>query len=189
MIQPASNLPESAFHAFLRASGLMRGKLDSYFARFGVSAAQWGVLRALQRAEAEGREGLCLKDLGQYLLVRPPSVTSLIDRLERTGWVTRKTASGDRRAKLVQLTAAGRQLLARVLEHHPAQIRALMGGLSPAEQRELQRLLERLSAHLEGLEAQETVEPHASDQPARTPPVNDLTASRQTNRPTRRSTI
>jgi DNA-binding MarR family transcriptional regulator len=151
MVQPASNLSESAFHAFLRASGLLRGKLDSYFARFGVSAAQWGVLRALQRAEAGGRVGLCLKDLGQCLLVRPPSVTSLIDRLERTGWVTRKTASGDRRAKLVQLTAAGRRLLTQVLEHHPEQICALMGGLSQAEQGEFQQMLERMAVHLEAL--------------------------------------
>lgn len=160
MSKPAAETPELALRAFVRASGLFRNRMDPYFAQFGVSAAQWGVLRTLQRATQEGLAGLRLSELGHRLLVKPPSVTSIIDRLERTGLVTRAAAQGDQRAKLVALTAAGRQLLTRALQHHPAQVRTLMGGLTETEQRQLQRLMERLATHWESLGA---AEPHAAD--------------------------
>src|SRR5512133_1781280 len=101
MNQHGSDVSESALRSFVRASGLFRNRIDPYFARFGISAAQWGVLRALQRAEDEGLEGLRLTDLGRRLLVRPPSVTSVVDRLERVGVVARTAAKGELRARQV----------------------------------------------------------------------------------------
>ena len=144
----ARDVTELAFRSFIRTFGLLRNNMEPYFARFGISATQWGVLRTLHRAAGEGLEGLRLRELGERIWVRPPSVTSLIDRLERSGLVTRHAETGDQRAKQVKLTLAGRQLVTRVLRHHPAQMHNMMSGLTPVEQRELHRLLERLAAHL-----------------------------------------
>lgn len=152
MQQQVSGVHELAFRAFVRTSGLFRNRMDPYFARFGISGAQWGVLRALQRAEDEGLQGLRLTDLGHRLLVRPPSVTNLVDRLERMSLVARTPAAEDLRAKQVTLTPAGRQLVEQVLEHHPAQIRTILACLDEAEQHQLHQLMEKLAAHLETLE-------------------------------------
>ncbi len=97
--------------------------------------------------------GLRLRDLGERLLVKPPSVTTLVERLVRAGLVERTTAESDQRAKLVALTARGRKLVQRVLQHHPAQMRAMLAGLSEAEQEQLRRLMEQLAASLEAREA------------------------------------
>jgi len=145
------NITELAFRAFVRATGLFRNRMDPYFARFGISGAQWGVLRQLHRAEAEGIRGLGLTDLGRRLLVRPPSVTSVVDRLERERLVARSVADGDQRAKKVSLTPAGRQLVRRVLEYHPSQMRTILAGLTQSEQRTLNSLMGKLSEHLESL--------------------------------------
>lgn len=145
-----------AFRAFVRTSGLFRGLMEPYFLRFGISGAQWGVLRALQRAEAEGLTGLRLGDLGRRLLVKPPSVTSVVDRLERSGLVARREVAADQRVRQVVLTGAGRELVGRVLEHHPARVRGVMGGLSREEQQELSRLMEKLGLHLEGFREEGT---------------------------------
>lgn len=142
---------ERAHRAFVRASGLFRNTMEPYFASFGISPAQWGLLRALQRAEAENLDGLRLTDIGQRLLVKPPSVTGIVDRMERMGLLTRVPAAGDQRAKIVQLTPAGRALLARVLEKHSQQIHMVMEGLDETERRQLLHLMEKLAAHLEGL--------------------------------------
>ena len=155
MKQRPAEISELAWRAFIRTTGLFRNRMEPYFAKFGISAAQWGVLRALQRAEAEGVERLRLTDLGRRLLVKPPSVTSIIDRLERNGLVARQAARDDQRAKLLNLTPAGRQLVARVLEKHPSQIRAILGGLTETEQHQLYHLMERLAAHLETLDSPE----------------------------------
>jgi DNA-binding MarR family transcriptional regulator len=148
MQAPRYDTSELAYRAFVRASGLFRHTMDGHFARFGISGAQWGVLRALQRAEDEGLAGLRLTDLGQRLWVRPPSMTGLIDRLERCGLVARR-ATADLRAKRVELTPRGRRLVVRAAKDHRTQVHAVMAGMDAQEQRQLGRLMERLATHLE----------------------------------------
>jgi DNA-binding MarR family transcriptional regulator len=144
--------PDSPFRELIRILGLLERQMHPYFARFGISGAQWGVLRQLHRAEQEGLVGLRLTDLSDRLLVRPPSVTGVVDRLERVGLVRRGALPSDLRAKRVSLTAQGRETVERILEVHPAQIDRVMGGLSPTEQGELAGLLYKLRLHLTALE-------------------------------------
>src|SRR4051794_4985740 len=109
---------ESAFRELIRVFGLLERVMQPYFARFGISGSQWGVLRTLHRVEQEGVAGLRLTDLSDRLLLRPPSVTGVIDRLERAGLVARDGSPTDLRAKQVALTDQGRQLVERVLAVH-----------------------------------------------------------------------
>jgi DNA-binding MarR family transcriptional regulator len=125
--------------------------MQAHFARFGISGAQWGVLRNLHRAEADGTSGLRLTDLSNRLLIRPPSVTGAIDRLERAGLVERRGLPTDLRAKPVGLTAKGRHLVDKVRSVHEEQIDAVLGCLTQEDQAELHRILERLGVHLEEL--------------------------------------
>jgi DNA-binding MarR family transcriptional regulator len=125
--------------------------MQHYFARFGISGSQWGLLRTLHRAEEEGQLRLRLTDLSDRLLVRPPSVTGAVDRLERAGLVLRDHATVDQRSKLVGLTPKGRQLIQRILSVHAQQVARVLGGLTKKEQAEFHRLLRRLGQHLEGL--------------------------------------
>src|SRR5262245_36016109 len=134
MHQDHSHSSELTFRAFIRTYGLFRHRMQEYFSQFGITGAQWGILRALHRAEGEDPGGLRLTDLGRRLLVRPPSVTTIVDRLERMGLVARKSAIKDQRVKTVTLTRAGRQIVARILEHHPQQIHTILAGLSKIEQ-------------------------------------------------------
>src|SRR6185369_9612317 len=112
------------------ADGLLERVMQPYFGRFGISGAQWGVLRNLHRAEQEGRAGLRLGELGERLLIRPPSVTGVVDRLERLGLVARSDVPGDGRAKEVGLTPEGREVLDRVLAEHPGRMEMLLAGLT-----------------------------------------------------------
>lgn len=60
-----------------------------------------------------------LADISRFLMQEPQSLTALVQRLERRGWVRRQPSQRDRRAVLLELTEAGRQLhqrLVRVLE-------------------------------------------------------------------------
>jgi DNA-binding MarR family transcriptional regulator len=155
---PPARPTESAFRELIRTFGLLERVMHPYFAQFGISGAQWGMLRTLHRAEQEGHEGhagLRLTDLGERLLIRPPSVTGGVDRLERAGLVRRGDLPGDLRAKQVVLTSKGRQLVEQVLAVHEEQIAGVMGALNLGEQKELYRLLHRLGRHLEGVLAGE----------------------------------
>jgi DNA-binding MarR family transcriptional regulator len=142
---------DAAFRSLIRVGLLVRRVMEPYFAPFGITPAQWGALRTLHRAAAEGLAELRLTDLGDRMLVRPPSVTTLVDRLERLGLVSRTASADDLRAKYIRLTPAGRQLVETIRKGHAARVRAVLGGLSAGEQTQLHGLLDRLGSHLESL--------------------------------------
>src|SRR5262245_25601416 len=138
--EPGSSPPQAdapgvrAFRELIRTFGLVERVMQPHFARFGISGSQWGVLRNLHRAEVEGLAALRMTDLGDRLLIRPPSVTGVVDRLERVGLVERRGSPTDQRSRVVALTAAGRELVGRVLTVHERQIEAVMAGLGRDEQ-------------------------------------------------------
>jgi DNA-binding MarR family transcriptional regulator len=142
---------EAAFRALVRTFGLLRRVMEPYFAGFGISSAQWGILRTLHRAEEEGLPHLRLSDLGDRLIVRPASITGAIDRLEKLGLVSRTTCAEDQRVKHVCLTDAGRERVQCVLQHHGNQMTCVLSCLGMEEQEQLRELLERLGRHLESL--------------------------------------
>jgi DNA-binding MarR family transcriptional regulator len=142
---------ESAFRALIRTYGLIERVMHPYFARFGISGAQWGVLRTLHRAAAKGNHALRMSELSERLIIRPASVTGVIDRLVRDGLVRRESLESDLRVKQIQLTSRGRELVEKILVGHEAQIASLLAGLNAGEQTEFQRLLVRLGQHLETL--------------------------------------
>src|SRR5437660_2897529 len=125
-LSPISRPAEGTFRQLLSVLGLVERVMQPYFAQFGISGSQWGVLRTLHRAEADDLPGLRLTDLSDRLLIRPPSVTGVVDRLERAGLVVRDGSPTDLRAKQVALTPRGRQLVERVLTMHGKQIEAVL---------------------------------------------------------------
>jgi DNA-binding MarR family transcriptional regulator len=143
--------PERAFRGLVRTIGLLERVMQPQFARFGISGSQWAALRTLQRAEMEGLGNLRITDLSERLLIRPPSVTGVVDRLERGGLVARDSSRDDLRTRRVRLTAGGRRLVRQVTVVYAQQVARALGGLRDSDQQELHRLLERLSSHLEGL--------------------------------------
>jgi DNA-binding MarR family transcriptional regulator len=82
--------------------------------------------------------------LAQLAAVDPRNVVALVDTLADRGLVTREIDPDDRRRRLVAPTANGRRLLDRVARRATTQRNDFLDALSPAEQRQLNRLLQRL---------------------------------------------
>jgi len=131
--------------------GTLRRHLDPFFAKFGISGAQWAILWNLYRAEQDGQPLLRVTDLGEKLLIRPPSVTGILDRLVRVGLVERTSSSGDHRVKLLQLTTAGRELVETLHNEHDDKVTSLLGVLPREDQQQLHALLEKFATNLESL--------------------------------------
>jgi DNA-binding MarR family transcriptional regulator len=103
----------------------------------------WARVRALQRLAAQPQT---LRALADLLVADPPYVTLIVDDLEERGLAQRIPHPDDRRAKLVQLTAAGRASAARaqaMLDEPPEALLAL----APKDLAALVHALEQLSQH------------------------------------------
>jgi DNA-binding MarR family transcriptional regulator len=106
--------------------------------------------------------------------ISQPSMTQLIQRLERAGLVTRLPDPDDRRATLIGITSAGRALLDERKRLRRERLAALMATLTVEEQCALWSsarialpLLRRLSAAAECAENRKTGTGTAAPRPAR----------------------
>jgi len=83
--------------------------------------------------------------IGEALAIKPANLAVMLNGLEARGLARRRPGATDRRARALQLTAAGkallRQLEARVADHE----RRLVDRLGPAAKRRLLALLAKLT--------------------------------------------
>lgn len=142
------SLADAAFRGVVRTYGTLNRAMQPFFGRFGITSSQWGVLRTLHRAEQEGLAGLRMGDLGQRLVIRPPSVTTVVVRLEKQGLLVRTASRTDLRAKEVQLSPAGRKLVVEVMTARLSHVHSIMQVFTRQEKETLLSLLQRLSATL-----------------------------------------
>ncbi|GEM_PF-5572397 len=81
-------------------------------ARCGLNSHHGGMLIHV----GMNKHGITQKELAQRLAVRPSSITSMLDTLEREGLVCRQTDENDKRVKHISLTKKGKALSSRFLE-------------------------------------------------------------------------
>lgn len=130
----------AAVTTLMRAQQILMGHLNELLSPFDLTFARYEVLMLLYFTQ-DG--SLPLGKIGERLQVHPTSVTSLIDRLERDGYVERVPHPSDRRTTLARLTVAGRNIAGqatRLLNED----RFGMAALSPESHEELILLLDRI---------------------------------------------
>ena len=81
---------------------------------------------------------------------RATTMTSVLDRLERRGWLARTPHPTDRRALMVALTTPGRRAARKVRAAYESVERELAARLTPSAARSLRASLRRLAEPLDG---------------------------------------
>lgn len=125
----------------------VRVAFEDALTRAGGSLGTWVVLSALSRGGLVPQ-----KVLANHVHIEGATMTHHIDRLEAQGLVRRRVHAGDRRVRHVEPTPAGRRLHRKLLGVAREFDRAMVAGLSDAEQAELRRLLGRVASNLALLE-------------------------------------
>lgn len=99
----------SALLALQRATHATLQVLSAELVDLDLTASEINALANL--ADGHGRT---VSELGAAMGARPTTLTSVLDRLERRGHITRGTRQGDRRAVLIELTPSGRLAAATI---------------------------------------------------------------------------
>ncbi len=106
--KPFRSVQQEAQLSVIRTASLLTDAFERLLKPYGITAAQFNVLRILRGAEADG---LCRNELRCRLLTRMPDVTRLLDRMEAAGLVARAREGDDRRKVSTKITAKGRRLV------------------------------------------------------------------------------
>lgn len=82
-------------------------------------------------------------EIARWMMLKPPTVSSLCNRMERDGFVVRKSYKNNKKLKRITMTKKGEESLSR-LSNEKDILRTIMGSLSAEEYRQLWALLEKL---------------------------------------------
>mgnify|MGYP001075461000 CR=1 FL=1 len=113
--------------------------LNQQLIKNGLTFPQYRVIRVLGKFGA-----MPMNKVGEHMLVTPPDITGLIDRLEGRGYIERKESGTDRRVAMMRLTRRGEALHRRTSVQHRKLVSRIMKALSGKELVNLTRLLHRI---------------------------------------------
>jgi DNA-binding MarR family transcriptional regulator len=82
--------------------------------------------------------------LADALCIQRPNLTALINKLERLGYVSRRSSSEDKRSVALHLTDRGERAVATMQERMLAFDREVTAGLSASERKTLLALLQKV---------------------------------------------
>src|SRR5437763_1133526 len=85
-----------------------------------------------------------VNEIGRRVELTSGAITTAVDRLESRRLVVREAHPSDRRARIVRLTAAGKEQAARIFAGHQAAMDLAASGLSKTERATLIELLKKL---------------------------------------------
>ena len=124
----------------------MRRLIDAHLAAQGASMARLKLLAFI--AEQPRRS----TDIASFFDQAPRTVTQAIDSLEQNGLVSRSPVAWDRRAKLVQITDTGREMLEQGLPLYDSIVARTFGNLTVQEIAGLEAAILHLGQIVEELE-------------------------------------
>jgi DNA-binding MarR family transcriptional regulator len=126
----------------LRVSQIVRLRLNDWLGHFELNDGRHAVLVALDN---EGDSGCSQARLAERLGQSESNVSTLIERMQRDGLVSRSKSEADRRKRILRITAAGRNILIAVDAKRGAFTNQLFSGIKLNDQLKLLDLLKRLA--------------------------------------------
>ncbi len=79
--------------------------------RFGLTGAKWKIITVLSI-----KEGITQKRIADMLFVEAPTLVSVIDKMEKEGYVKRESDSNDRRNNLIFMTKKSKDIVDPIID-------------------------------------------------------------------------
>lgn len=136
--KPFRSSYEEALLNIVRTASILVDDGAQLFKPFGITGAQYNVLRILKGSEGEG---LCRNAVRDRMLTRMPDMTRMLDRMEEAGLVERVRDSGDRRHVTTHITAGGKKALKDLESLVAERQKKLLGHMSEKDLKTLTELL------------------------------------------------
>ena len=141
------NVANRLFFRLYQASNLLHKTGTVAVSEFGITTQQWAVLGALSRPEVRA-EGMAVKDLLDFLMVSRHSVTAVLDRLERGGFLERTKTRSDGRIRKIRLTGKGEAVWQDMQTSIQAYYARALTDFTADERQSLVQMLDRLTSRL-----------------------------------------
>ena len=132
---------EKVLMAMVRAAEIFKRTHTAIFRNYGLSFPQYNVLRVLDAS----RNGMNkISEVGKVMLVPSANMTGIAKRLERDGFLIRKSDPDDERVTILEITPKGKRTLKNIEQEKDQSIETILKGFSQKDKAELLDKLKRL---------------------------------------------
>ncbi len=125
----------------LEARETLMGLFRPILKEFSLTEQQWRIIRVL---DGEPTEALEAGQIAKRCCILSPSLTGVLERMERDGLITRTRAQEDQRRLLVSLTPQSRKLVTEIGPRIDEQYRQLESRFGQDGLEDIYRALDRL---------------------------------------------
>lgn len=122
-----------------RASALTSAGFHNQVNALGLQVFEWRIMAVLY-----GTKGVTVGGIARRCLIKQPSVTKNIDRMEERGLVQRSPSPGDRRQVIISLTDQGTEIVADLVRRAKLHEAEVLEDFTAEEAVILKRILRRL---------------------------------------------
>lgn len=133
------------FIVLTRSMQAVKKKVEEDIRSHGLNTTEFAVLELIFH---KGKQPI--QRIGEKVLIASSSITYVVDKLVKKGYLTRETCSKDRRVSYAVLTEEGKTLMEQIFPMHEQAIRRITDGLTEEEKDQATELLKKLGHHATG---------------------------------------
>lgn len=134
------------FIVLSRANKSLHECTNQFFQSNGLNPTEFAVMELLFH---KGRQPL--QKIGNKILLASGSITYVVDKLEKRGFIHRVSCPNDRRVTFAEITPEGESFMATLFPEHEKQLHEIMNALSPKEKEQAIFLLKKLGLSIKDL--------------------------------------
>lgn len=127
-------------YLFIKASRQLRNKLDKALNPFDITAAQFSVIRQIQSSE----QPITAAEIAQRLRSDRPTISGIINRLEKKGIVLKVDNPEDKRSSYLQIDKGSNQLVDKITTISDGLTGDIFSIYSEEEAKQLIRMIHQL---------------------------------------------
>jgi MarR family transcriptional regulator, 2-MHQ and catechol-resistance regulon repressor len=139
------SLDEKLMMTIVRASELFKKDASAIFKNWGLTFSQYNVLRVLESSE-NGRN--TMSSTSKIILVSGANMTGLAKRLEKGGFLIRKSDPNDDRVTWLEITPKGTRTLKNIETEKEDSLRSYLKKFSDQEKRQILANLKEINGHV-----------------------------------------
>jgi DNA-binding MarR family transcriptional regulator len=139
---------ENLLMSVVRAAEIFKRVVSSIFRKHDLSFPQYNVLRVLDSS----KDGQCrITDVSRIMLVPGANMTGLAKRLEKNGFIYRKSDPNDERVTILEITQKGKTTLAKIEKERDEHTHAMLKGFLEQDKRYLLEKIKQLIKNSRGI--------------------------------------
>lgn len=139
---------EKILMAVVRAAETYKRMVSAMFKEYGLSFPQYNILRVLDASD-NGQSRITL--VSRIMIVPVANMTGLAKRLEKGGFIVRKSDPADERVTVLEITKKGIATLTGIEKKRDKCIETMLKGFSADEKRDLFDKVKKLLQHSRNL--------------------------------------